>query len=364
MLYYQHCHTTSYRLLPMSREDDIQALRERVSDTQTLYREVCALLFFRYGETPTANKLYQLVRKGSMSAPASALRDFWADLRDKSRVDLGRPDLPSEVSAAAGEMAATLWRVATDTASGQFEAARQDAQIEVAAALAATNQAKGREAEACSRLSVAELDAAVRLKHIAQIESRLVEEQTANSLLREQLAGSRDEIAVASAALTDARREFSAELEKLRESLRQNEQRLIGAEKRALLEIENERTAAQRARREAQTLAECLSESERAHRTERDALRDSLAHAKTEVAVLEQRRADLEGQLVSRDADLLEQATLIESLREEVGKLTRAAIAEGKSTSPRRPAPHQARAQRRELRLSADIFARRKSTSA
>ena len=61
----------------MSEESEIQAeveaLRERFSDTKALYREVCALLFFRYGITPTASKLYQHVRKGSMSAPAEAL---------------------------------------------------------------------------------------------------------------------------------------------------------------------------------------------------------------------------------------------------------------------------------------------------
>ena len=41
---------------------DIEVLRARISDTQELYREVCAILFFRYGITPTANKLYQYVR--------------------------------------------------------------------------------------------------------------------------------------------------------------------------------------------------------------------------------------------------------------------------------------------------------------
>ena len=65
---------------------DIERLREEFTQTQDLYREVCALLFFRYGLTPTANKLYQLVRKGSMTAPADALNKFWEDLREKSRV--------------------------------------------------------------------------------------------------------------------------------------------------------------------------------------------------------------------------------------------------------------------------------------
>src|SRR3546814_7406424 len=71
---------------------DVDALRERFTQTQELYREVCALLFFRYGITPTANKLYQLVRKGSMSAPAEALSKFWEDLREKSRARIERSE--------------------------------------------------------------------------------------------------------------------------------------------------------------------------------------------------------------------------------------------------------------------------------
>jgi GH24 family phage-related lysozyme (muramidase) len=65
---------------------EIEALRARYADTQDLYREVCVVLFFRHGITPTANKLYQLVRKGSMSAPAEALNRFWETLREKSRI--------------------------------------------------------------------------------------------------------------------------------------------------------------------------------------------------------------------------------------------------------------------------------------
>jgi hypothetical protein len=35
-----------------------EQLRNKFPNTQELYREVCAVLFFRYGITPTANKLY------------------------------------------------------------------------------------------------------------------------------------------------------------------------------------------------------------------------------------------------------------------------------------------------------------------
>src|SRR3546814_7609903 len=55
---------------------DIETLRERFTQTQELYREVCALLFFRYGVTPTANKLYQLVRKGRSEEHTSELQSL------------------------------------------------------------------------------------------------------------------------------------------------------------------------------------------------------------------------------------------------------------------------------------------------
>ena len=52
------------------------------------------MLFFRHGITPTASKLYQYVRKGSMSAPADALTKFLEELRSKARVQIDHPDLP------------------------------------------------------------------------------------------------------------------------------------------------------------------------------------------------------------------------------------------------------------------------------
>lgn len=82
---------------------DIAALRGRFTETRELYREVCALLFFRYGVTPTANKLYSLVRKGSMSTPSHVLNRFWQDLRDKTRVTIDHPDLPEALKQVAAE---------------------------------------------------------------------------------------------------------------------------------------------------------------------------------------------------------------------------------------------------------------------
>ena len=42
---------------------------------------------------PTANKLYGLVRKGSMGTPTEVLAQFWADLRGKMCVTIDHPEL-------------------------------------------------------------------------------------------------------------------------------------------------------------------------------------------------------------------------------------------------------------------------------
>lgn len=81
---------------------EVEVLRDRFSDTKALYREVCALLSFRYGITPTTNKLYQYVRKGTMSTPAEALAKFWGEMRSKARVEVDHPDSPPETKAISG----------------------------------------------------------------------------------------------------------------------------------------------------------------------------------------------------------------------------------------------------------------------
>lgn len=76
--------------------------------------------FFAMGITPTANKLYQYVRRGSMSAPAEALNKFWIELRGKSRVCIQRTDIPENISAVAGDLISTLWNEAQNAAQAGF----------------------------------------------------------------------------------------------------------------------------------------------------------------------------------------------------------------------------------------------------
>jgi hypothetical protein len=125
-------------------QQEIAALKDRVRDTRELYREVCVLLFFRHGITPTANRLYQFVRRGSMSTPADVLRQFWQDLRERSKVRLEQPGLPDEFRALGGELLSTLWTRAFALAQADLSALREEARqaSEAAASLQASNRAE------------------------------------------------------------------------------------------------------------------------------------------------------------------------------------------------------------------------------
>ena len=90
----------------------------------------------------STDTLYQLVKKGSMNAPAEALTRFWATLREKSRVRIEHPDLPAELQSATGELAAALWTRAVDVAQDQLAAAQLEAQRSVADAQAQQAQAE------------------------------------------------------------------------------------------------------------------------------------------------------------------------------------------------------------------------------
>lgn len=62
--------------------------------TKALYREAAAVLFYGVGIAPTANRLHQLVGKGTMATAASGLSRFWKDLREQGRLWIEHPAGP------------------------------------------------------------------------------------------------------------------------------------------------------------------------------------------------------------------------------------------------------------------------------
>lgn len=294
---------------------DIDQLRNQFPHTQDLYREVCVLLFFRYGVTPTTNKLYQLVRKGSMSAPAEALNKFWEDLRDKSRVRIEHPDLPESLKTAAGELVATLWSSAQGAAQEGMATLRSQAQAQVAEARQA--QATAESDRDAARASHALASQTLEQAHsrIGELEQAVAARDATVAALEAQLQNARGENAGLLQKLDDARRDFGLELEKLRSAASLAEERFRASEARALMEIDRERTAASSLHKEMEALRSNAEQTAGRHRTELAAVLEQLGDYR-------QRAGELEGNLkavaASRDMaadDLKATRALLDDMR-------------------------------------------------
>ncbi|WP_423599935.1 DNA-binding protein [Roseateles sp. MS654] len=245
---------------------EVEALKAKFSDTRALYREACALLFFRFGITPTANKLYQYVRRGSMNVPTEEVGKFWDDLRHRARVDIQHPDLPDPIKAAAAEAIATLWSQATEAARGELAAARLELQAEAEQA---------RQAQATAEHAVLEAQQAGEQTRgqLTQMEERVRQLQAELEAERRGHAGTRARVEQMQIQLEEAGRQqkalqdgFAAELAKAREAVEAANERAAGAERRALKEIDQERQARARADAAAEAARQKLADVESAAR--------------------------------------------------------------------------------------------------
>jgi chromosome segregation ATPase len=266
---------------------EIERLRAQFPRTQELYREVCVLLFFRHGITPTANRLYQLVKKGSMNAPAEALRLFWATLREKSRVRIEHPDLPAELQSATGELAAALWMRAVDMAQDQLAAAQLETQRSVADAQARQAQAEAERDEVRQELTgiATALDAA--RTRITELDQALAISVAAASALQDQLGLAQQGEQQLQRALETTRHDFASELDKLRADGALAQERLKTAETRALLEIDRERQAAARLRKERDAASRKAEQGVSRHQQEVQKLQGQLGDLRQQVGVLQ-----------------------------------------------------------------------------
>lgn len=307
-------HTVEQRI-----QAEIERLRSQFPQTQDLYREACVLLFFRFGITPTANKLYQFVRKGSMSAPAEALGRFWEDLREKSRVRIEHPDLPDELRSAAGELTAALWTKAQAFAQDSLLAFRAEAH-------AAAVDAKSAQATAEAERNAARQDALAARDLIQQssdrvraLERQLAAEGATRAAQEAQLQQAGLEVLRLQAAIEDIRREFSAELDKLRAGTQLAEERFRASEQRALLEIDHERTRAGKQERELEQARAAAAQAADRHRAETAALQAELGRLRQQTGMLE---GKLQAAIVGSDRMAAELEALRPQLTEAVSLST------------------------------------------
>lgn len=266
---------------------EVELLRTKFPQTQDLYREACVLLFFRFGITPTANKLYQFVRKGSMSAPAEALTKFWETLREKSRIRIEHPDLPDDLRTAAGELIATLWAKAQAQAQEGIAAFRNEAQASVLEAETLQVAAEADRDTAQLTLATAQISLSQANDRIREFEQQLAAAGATQAALEQQVQQAGHDIDRLQSALEDARHEFAVELEKHRASAHLVEERFRAAEERALREIDRERTQAARVQKELEQARSSASQATERHQAETAALHGEAGQLRQKVGTLE-----------------------------------------------------------------------------
>ena len=284
---------------------DIERLKAEFPKTRELYREVCALLFFRHGITPTANRLYQLVKRGSMGTPTAVLGEFWTELREKSRVRIDHPDLPADLGAAAGELVATLWARATasaetalDALRGEVEAQRTEAQQSVIAA----RDELGRVETALEQRTAALLAAQVEVRELDRAQA---EGHAQRKALEAELARISAALAARDRELQEVREGFSRDLEKQREAAERAEERLRASEKRALLEIDRERSTATKLQKELDEATRRADRKDDDHRRASETVQAQLGDARHQAGVLQGRLDAVQAENLRLQAEMM-----------------------------------------------------------
>jgi DNA repair exonuclease SbcCD ATPase subunit len=273
---------------------DIERLKVEFPKTRELYREVCALLFFRFGVPPTANRLYNLVRRGTMSTPASVLSEFWAELREKSRVRIEHPDLPTDLSEAAGELIGTLWTRASASAQAELTALRDEVEargVEAEHKVVAAREELARTETALEQRTAALLSAQVEIR---DLEQQQAEEGATRKALEVEIKRLGDEAVARERELEKVRDTFSRNLEKLRDTAERAEERLRATEKQALLEIDRGRSAAAKFQKDLAEAGKRAEKRDAEHRRVIEALQEQQGDARHQTGVLQGKLAALE----------------------------------------------------------------------
>ncbi len=284
-------------------------LRALAPDTKALYREAAATLFFRFGIAPTANRLHQLVGKGSMATSAAALSAFWKDLREQARLRIEHPAVPETLRETAGALIGQFWKVAHSTAEADLASVREELEVRVHAAelSAADSQARLERANLhleAQSAELAKMQAMVRAK-----DEQLAVRASEVGHLQGQLQNVAGNLRERDAAVDLARAAFSRELEGLRKAIDLTEERARATERRAMNDVEIARAALKKCER-------ALTEQQRRAAADAKRLETGITKRDHEVQSLRERLARTEAVATSSKQQLERaEATLTKLLR-------------------------------------------------
>lgn len=290
-------------------------------------RETATLLFFQYGIYPSAKTVHRYTQHGSLTDINTDLREFWNDLRERSRVKIEAPMFPDAVTALFSDALAKVWELAMDKAHAALDGERQEAADQVA-------QAQREAYEANRMRSIAEEDA---LSSERELRQERVRRENAEKRIEAQ------------AAEIDALQSSLVQWQALAEAEAQARQEAQG---QFFRDLEAERTARQRDTEmfegEIKFAKMQIDAARSTERQLRDQIREDKASKDMELTAYRQRANRAEEALGAARLELAELKGRSEGLAARIAEL-QARIRELAKTGPR-PAAIKPAAKRRLLR--------------
>jgi chromosome segregation ATPase len=336
---------------------DIDAIRERYPRTADLYREACGVMFFRYGLTPTANSLYQFVRKGSMSVPSEALRRFWSDLRERARVDLQHADLPDQVKHSAGQLVGEIWSLARQAADESVAALQQSVIAERETVLAEKATLENQVAHLSLHLENARTQIASVEATVAQQREELGTRTATERETDKRLVESRAEIERLQGLIDKISAAHVTEIDNITGRVALAERRYTDLEKRTLVDLDRERTTTSKLQKQLDAERKASAARIEGMQSQVQAAQFQLARqsqelggyiAKTELLADERDRAarqaaDSTHQSAELGSQLAAELARVIELRARLEQTARKSASAGQALGSSRAAPHQRR---------------------
>lgn len=294
-------------------QTEVDALKLQFLETKDIYREVCVLLFFRYGITPTANKLYQYVRRGSMSAPAEALNKFWLELREKSRVRIERSDIPENIAAVAGDLIANLWNEAQKAAQSGFSELVDNATAEILKYKLQYEVAEQNKEKIEALLTATQAELKKVSNCLSENENLRMTDMFALADKEKSLKTLENENKHLKVELENAKEDFATKVNKISNLMDKSEGRFKLHESKYLLEIDRHRQKVLSTQKDLQKLSSMLKNVQIAHDKEVAGLNKSNV-------LLSHRIGLLEGRIQSLNHDKTELAKKIKKAESKTQK--------------------------------------------
>lgn len=272
---------------------EVASLCERIDDNRQLTREVATLLF-RLGERPTANRVLQLTRRGSMNTVNDEVNKWWDDVRSRLSSRLINPKVPAALLEKQGELIGAMWDTAIAEAQEELEADRAELEGQVVEANIAR---AGAESQAREQGELArELQA-----RLEEVQQALASERTAREAAGADAAQWRERAEKLGNELEEARADFTTRMDRARTEF--------------TTEVEAQRRAAEAAAHQHEEARKHILLELDGIRTRNTELRASLKKAEATIGQLRESEADLHRQAV-------DQATTIARLTGETAALS------------------------------------------